>query len=38
MESAAEADSIFSRLMGDDVEPRRQFIEKNARYVRNLDV
>ena len=38
MESAAEADSIFSRLMGDDVEPRRQFIEKNARYVRNLDI
>ncbi len=38
MESAAEADSIFSRLMGDDVEPRREFIEKNARYVRNLDV
>jgi DNA gyrase subunit B len=38
MDSAAEADSIFSRLMGDEVEPRRQFIEKNARYVRNLDV
>jgi DNA gyrase subunit B len=38
MESAADADSIFSRLMGDDVEPRRQFIEKNARYVRNLDI
>ncbi len=38
MESAAGADSIFSRLMGDDVEPRRQFIEKYAKYVRNLDV
>ncbi len=38
MESAAEADSIFSRLMGEEVEPRRQFIEKNARYVKNLDV
>jgi DNA gyrase subunit B len=38
MESAAGADSIFSRLMGDEVEPRRQFIEKNARYVRNLDI
>jgi DNA gyrase subunit B len=38
MESAAEADLIFSRLMGDEVEPRRQFIEKNAKYVRNLDV
>jgi DNA gyrase subunit B len=38
MESAAEADAIFSRLMGDEVEPRRQFIEKNARYVKNLDI
>jgi DNA gyrase subunit B len=38
VDSAAEADSIFSRLMGDEVEPRRQFIEKNAKYVKNLDV
>ncbi|MCH7565010.1 MAG: DNA gyrase subunit B, partial [Gemmatimonadetes bacterium] len=38
MESAAGADLIFSRLMGGDVEPRRQFIEKNAKYVKNLDV
>jgi len=38
MENAAEADRLFSILMGDAVEPRRQFIEKNARYVRNLDV
>ncbi len=38
MESAASADSIFARLMGYDVEPRRQFIEKNAKYVKNLDV
>ena len=38
MENAVEADTIFARLMGDDVEPRREFIEKNARYVRNLDV
>ena len=38
VESAAEADLIFSRLMGDEVEPRREFIEKNAKYVRNLDV
>ncbi len=38
MESAAGADSIFSRLMGGDVEPRRQFIEKNAKYVKHLDV
>ena len=38
VESAVEADRIFSRLMGDEVEPRRRFIEENARYVRNLDV
>ncbi|PLX31519.1 MAG: DNA topoisomerase (ATP-hydrolyzing) subunit B [Ignavibacteria bacterium] len=38
MENAAEADRLFQILMGDDVEPRRQFIERNARYVRNLDV
>ena len=38
VDSAAEADSIFSRLMGDDVEPRRMFIEANAKYVKNLDV
>ncbi|MGI9626939.1 MAG: DNA gyrase subunit B, partial [Longimicrobiales bacterium] len=38
VQSAAEADLVFSRLMGDEVEPRRQFIEKNAKYVRNLDV
>ena len=38
VDSASEADRIFSRLMGDEVAPRREFIEKNARYVRNLDV
>ncbi len=38
LESAATADKIFETLMGDDVEPRREFIEKNAKYVRNLDV
>ncbi len=38
IESAADADRTFSILMGDDVEPRRAFIEKNAKYVRNLDV
>jgi DNA gyrase subunit B len=38
MEDAVEADSVFTRLMGEEVEPRRQFIEANARYVRNLDV
>ena len=38
LEDAAEADRIFSILMGDKVEPRRQFIEDNARKVRNLDL
>lgn len=38
LEDAAEADRIFSILMGDKVEPRRQFIEDNAKKVRNLDV
>ena len=36
IENAAEADEIFSMLMGDDVEPRREFIEKNATYA-NID-
>ena len=33
IENAAEADHIFSMLMGDDVEPRRDFIERNAKYA-----
>ncbi|CEQ11164.1 DNA gyrase subunit B [[Clostridium] sordellii] len=38
IEDAAMADEIFSMLMGDKVAPRKEFIEENARYVRNLDI
>ncbi len=38
MEDAMKADEIFTLLMGDEIEPRRKFIEENAKYVKNLDV
>ena len=38
MEDAMKADEIFTILMGDEVNPRREFIEQNAKYVKNLDI
>lgn len=38
IDDAIKADEIFQVLMGDEIEPRREFIEKNARFVKNLDV
>jgi DNA gyrase subunit B len=38
LEDAVEADRIFNILMGDQVEPRREFIETHAKLVKNLDI
>ena len=38
MEDAIKADQTISLLMGDEVEPRRNFIQSNAKYVKNLDI
>jgi DNA gyrase subunit B len=38
MDDAAQADEIFDMLMGDQVPPRKKFIQTHAKYVRNLDV
>ena len=38
LEDPIKAYEIFTILMGDEIEPRRQFIEENAKYVKNLDI
>ena len=38
VDDCVAADAMFNKLMGEEVEPRREFIEQNARYVENLDI
>ena len=38
VEDCVAADAMFGKLMGEEVEPRRKFIEDNAQYVKNLDI
>jgi len=38
IDNAMEADMVFDMLMGDEVEPRRNFITENAHFVKNLDI